>query len=66
MPVLWMGASYSLMGVVNPLLQQMVDWPWFIASQFVFGITVALVVARSEVISIPPKGMGPDTASLIR
>jgi uncharacterized membrane protein YagU involved in acid resistance len=66
MPLLWTGASYSLMGVVNPLLQQDVDWPWFIASQFLFGIVVALVVARSETIAIPPKGMGPDTASLTR
>ena len=29
--------SFRLMGVVNPLLQQRVDWPWFIVSQFVFG-----------------------------
>ena len=38
MPLLWTGASYGLMGVVNPLLQERVDWPWFIVSQFVFGI----------------------------
>jgi hypothetical protein len=60
MPLLWTGVSYGLMGVVNPLLQQRVDWPWFIASQFVFGVVAASVVVRSEKIFIPPAGRGPD------
>ena len=64
MPLLWTGISYGLMGVVNPVLQERVDWPWFIASQFVFGITAALVVVRTEKIKVPPKGAGPDTESL--
>ena len=44
MPLLWTAASYGLMGVVNPLLQERVDWPWFIVSQFVFGVAAAIVV----------------------
>lgn len=60
LPLLWTGASYSLMGVVNPLLQHEVDWPWFIASQFVFGIAAAMVVIRTEMIAVPPAGTGPD------
>jgi hypothetical protein len=59
-PMIWTGVSYGLMGVVNPLLQQRVDWPWFIVSQFVFGVSAALVVVRSEKIHIPPAGRGPD------
>jgi hypothetical protein len=66
LPLLWTGASYGLMGVVNPLLQERVAWIWFVASQFVFGIVAALVVIRSELIAIPPAGMGPDTESLTR
>jgi hypothetical protein len=66
LPLLWTGASYGLMGVVNPLLQQRVAWHWFVASQFVFGVTAALVVIRSEMIAVPPAGMGPDTESLTR
>ncbi|MHB1424198.1 MAG: hypothetical protein ACYC3I_13565 [Gemmataceae bacterium] len=54
MPLLWTAIAYSLMGVVNKLLQQYVDWPWFIVSQFVFGIVAAVVVHRSEKISVPP------------
>ena len=59
LPLLWTGTSYGLMGVVNPVLQQHVDWVWFIVSQFVFGLAAALVVLRSAVIRIPPAGAGP-------
>jgi hypothetical protein len=60
LPLLWTAISFSLMGVVNPLLQHRVDWPWFIVSQFVFGVTAAVVVVRSEKIHIRPAGVGPD------
>ena len=42
------------------MLQKGVDWPWFIVSQFVFGVAAALVVLRSEQIPIPPAGPGPQ------
>ena len=57
-PLPWTGLSYGLMGIVNPVLQERVDWPWFIISQFVFGAVAAVVVDRSEKIRIPPAGMG--------
>ena len=60
MPLLWTGMSYGLMGVVNPLLQRMVDWPWFVASQFVFGVVASIVVVRSVEVHIPPAGRGPE------
>jgi hypothetical protein len=60
LPLLWTGTSYALMGVVNPVLQERVDWPWFVVSQFVFGLVAAVVVLRSELIHIPPAGRGPD------
>ncbi len=63
LPLLWTVGSYGLMGVVNPVLQQRVDWPWFIASQFVFGVVAAIVVIRSEMVHIPPAGAGPDNLS---
>jgi hypothetical protein len=58
MPLLWTASSYSLMGIVNPVLQQRVDWPWFIVSQFVFGLVAATVVVRSQQVHIPPAGPG--------
>jgi hypothetical protein len=60
LPLLWTAMSYGLMGVVNPALQQRVEWPWFIASQFVFGVVAAIVVVRSEQVHLPPAGRGPD------
>jgi hypothetical protein len=63
LPLLWTGTTYGLMGVVNPALQERVDWAWFIVSQFVFGVAAAVVVLRSETIHIPPAGSGPDRAA---
>ena len=60
LPLLWTAMSYGLMGVVNPVLQEYVDWPWFIVSQFVFGISAAIVVVRSVQVYIPPAGRGLD------
>jgi uncharacterized membrane protein YagU involved in acid resistance len=44
MPLLWTAVSFGLMGIANPLLQRGVDWPWFIVSQFVFGLAAAWAV----------------------
>jgi hypothetical protein len=59
MPMLWTGISFGLMGVVNPVLQERVNWPWFIVSQFIFGLVASIAVIRSETIPIPPAGTGP-------
>src|SRR5262249_48464424 len=48
MPLLWTGVSYLFMGLVNPLLQQGVDWPWFILSHLIFAFGAGSVVMRVE------------------
>jgi hypothetical protein len=60
MPLLWTASSYALMGVVNPVLQEFIEWPWFIASQFVFGVVASMVVVRSEMVYTEPAGAGPE------
>lgn len=45
-PILWTGLLHSILGLLNPLLNERIDWPWFIASQFAFGIVAGLVVVR--------------------
>lgn len=45
-PVLWSGTLYSILGLLNPVLQARIDWTWFIASQVAFGIVAGLVVVR--------------------
>jgi hypothetical protein len=44
MPILWTAVSYVAMRIANPALPEKVDWPWFVLSQFVFGITMPAVV----------------------
>jgi len=50
-PLFWSGILYAEMGIVNPALQARIDWGWFMASQFAFGIVAGFVVARHEKIS---------------
>jgi hypothetical protein len=47
-PALWSGLLYTILGLLNPLLESRIDWPWFIASQAAFGIVAGLVVVRQE------------------
>ena len=47
-PLLWSGLLYTAQGIINPALNARIDWPWFMAFQFVFGVVAGLVVARHE------------------
>ncbi len=47
-PVLWSGLLYSIMGVLNPVLESHIDWVWFTASQVAFGVVAGLVVMRQS------------------
>jgi hypothetical protein len=51
-PILWTGLLYSILGLINPLLDQLIDWRWFVASQFGFCIVAGLVVVRQERIRV--------------
>jgi hypothetical protein len=51
-PILWSGLLRSMLDLLNPLLKQRVDWWWFIASQFAFGIVAGLVVVRQQRVPI--------------
>jgi mono/diheme cytochrome c family protein len=46
------------MGLVNPLLNEYINWPWYVVSQLVYGFATSLVIIRSEEIAIPPRGPG--------
>src|SRR5262249_39394575 len=48
MPIVWAGASYVAMYVVNPVVPGKVSWPWFLLSQLVFGITMPAVVLGAK------------------
>jgi hypothetical protein len=46
-PLLWTGLIWAVLGVVNPVLNVRIDWPWFIASQIAFGLATGFVIARA-------------------
>ena len=47
-PMLMSAITWALLRVVNPLLNQRIEWTWFIASQVAFGVVTGWVVSRSE------------------
>jgi hypothetical protein len=51
-PILWTGLLHSILDLINPLLNAHIDWPWFVASQFAFGIVAGLVVVRQQRVRI--------------
>jgi hypothetical protein len=52
LPVLMSGITWALLRAVNPLLNERIEWNWFIASQVAFGVVAGWVVSRSERIAI--------------
>jgi hypothetical protein len=47
-PILWSGLLYSILGIINPVLNQRIDWFWFVLSQLGFGFVAGIVVSRQE------------------
>jgi len=45
-PLLWSGLLHSILGMVDPVLNQRIDWFWFVLSQVGFGIVAGFVVSR--------------------
>jgi hypothetical protein len=43
-PFLWTGILYSAIGVISPILDERIDWWWFIVSQIAFGLVTGFVV----------------------
>jgi hypothetical protein len=39
---------HSILGIVNPVLNQRIHWLWFVALQVGFGIVAGIVVSRQE------------------
>jgi len=50
-PLLWSGLLSTSLGILDPVLNQRIEWVGFIICQIGFGLTAGLVTARSERIS---------------
>jgi hypothetical protein len=47
-PLVWSGMIHSILEFVNPVMNHVIDWPWFVISQIGFGIAAGLVVTVHE------------------
>jgi hypothetical protein len=47
-PILWSGLLHSILEALDPVLNQRIDWLWFVISQIGFGIVAGIVVSRQE------------------
>jgi hypothetical protein len=43
-PFLWTGLLYSALGIISPILNQRINWAWFVVSQIFFGLVAGFVV----------------------
>ena len=43
-PLLWTGILHSALGVISPILNDRIDWLWFVVSQIAFGLVCGFVV----------------------
>jgi len=73
-PLLFTGIVYSALGIVSPILNQRIDWFWFVASQIAFGLVCGYVVNLQARVRTPQfqalpfavragLHMGPDESS---
>jgi hypothetical protein len=47
-PLVWTGVLWASLGVVNPTLNERIDWPWFVASQVAFGLAAGALITRTQ------------------
>jgi hypothetical protein len=47
-PVLWSGLVHSFVELIDPILNQRIDWMWFAFSQVGFGVVAGAIVSRHE------------------
>jgi hypothetical protein len=52
-PFLWTSLLYSTIGVISPILNQRIDWLWFVISQITFGLVAGYVVNLSVKVRTP-------------
>ena len=45
-PLLFTGIIHSALGIVSPILNERIDWFWFVISQVAFGLVCGYVVNR--------------------
>jgi len=52
-PLLFTGILHSALGIVSPILNQRIDWFWFVVSQIAFGLVCGFVVNLQAKVRTP-------------
>jgi uncharacterized membrane protein YagU involved in acid resistance len=47
-PLFWSGLIAATLDLLNPVLNERVNWPWFVISQLGFGLVCGYVIAKSQ------------------
>lgn len=49
-PLFWSALTWAMLRLINPALNDRIDWPWFILSQISFGLTTGYIVQHSRMV----------------
>ncbi len=47
MPLFWSGLVATTLNLLNPVMNERINWPWFVVCQLAFGLVGGYVIARS-------------------
>jgi len=47
-PIIWSGLLYTTLDIINPVMNQRIDWLWFVLSQVGFGVAAGIVVSLQQ------------------
>jgi hypothetical protein len=47
-PLFWTGLLHSTLGIIDPVLNERIDWGWFVVSQVTFGMVAGWIVSRDN------------------
>jgi len=47
-PIMWSGLLYTTLDIINPVMNQRIDWLWFVLSQVGFGVVAGVVVSLQQ------------------
>ena len=50
-PIFWTGLMYSILGILDPVMQERIQWIWFMIAQITFGLVAGYVVSKHIPIS---------------
>jgi hypothetical protein len=47
-PIMWSGLLYTTLDIINPVMNQRINWLWFVVSQVGFGVVAGVVVSLQQ------------------